>query len=496
MKDSLRTEGDERLDESATQPLHASEAEIGRQARTDRFISDMLIALTGVHSHEAAMNDMLNMMSTILNPDRLSIFECGGDDTTNTFELCAEGIEPQLGSVHELPSWAIKKWFSRIEGKPVALIPDISVIQEFSEPLYNWCVENDVQRFMAAPFYNEGETVGFLGAYNYNINEDIDVNRIFAAVSSFIGARIENRRLIEDLDWAGKHDYLTKLLNRRGYEDAATEFLSKHPDEPYTLVLIDLDDFKKANDLYGHLTGDNALRAMGKKMQETFPGNAILSRNGGDEFLAIIPGKKTEATDKLIEQFANDGVNYEHDGKTHRLSMSIGYACFPEHAGDYEMLHTKADTALYAVKLADKSEARKYSPELDLQYRTRLGFSPHDIAENITCGIAIFSADSKGELLFINDEMLRLTECAAAPDFLDYSHEVIWNILHADDYKRVSDKLINQAKRNDFNEIPSGDFHIITKAGAVKHVLGSSRMVELDEIGKIFYTILIELKQQ
>ena len=487
MENSLRQNDDERILKPARQTPHIGGMQ--RKARTDHFISKMMTALAGEASYEAAMNGMLEMMSSILKPERLSIFELRGHVTVNTFELCAEGIEPQIGTVHPLHSLVLKKWFGQ---RDVALVPDVSVVENFSKPLYDWFIKTGVQRFMAAPFFSNGEIVGFLGAYNYNVDEDFDVRRLFAAVSSFVGARIENRRLVDDLDWAVRHDPLTKLLNRRGYESAVSAFMAENPNTPYTLALIDLDDFKKVNDLYGHLAGDEALRSIGKKIIDVFPESAFLSRNGGDEFIAMLPGITGDDADKLIKQFVDDGIIYEYDGKQHRLTVSVGYAFFPEHADDYESICAKADTALYAVKLAEKSSARKYSPELEYQYRTRLGFSPHDIAKHITCAIAIHSADKSGEMLFVNDELLHLTECDNATELLDLIGGVFWNVMHPDDREHVREALMRRAEDEDYAATTSADFYIVTKTGAKKRVLGSARLVKIDDVGKVFYTTAIE----
>jgi len=213
---------------------------------------------------------------------------------------------------------------------------------------------------MAAPFRNEGEIVGFLGAYNYQIDDSVDINRVFLAISSFVGARIENRRLISSLEWAGKHDALTGLFNRRGASTTLNAMIEEQPDAPFVLALIDLDDFKNTNDKYGHSAGDEALCALSRFMTQAFPDDAILSRAGGDEFLVAMIGESANRADDLFANFAAMPKNFEYEGTQLSISTSIGYAFRDEQAQTVAKVYTNADTALYVMKREGKAGARKF----------------------------------------------------------------------------------------------------------------------------------------
>lgn len=324
-------------------------------ARTSRFVSELLTVLSGEQSYEAAMNGALEMMSKVIKTDRMGIFQCFGEHTKVTFERCAEGVPSQLGTVFPLPKWALDQWFRNLSSNHVMLVPDTVVITRFSPALYEWCKQSDVKSLMAAPFFNNGEIVGFLGAYNYQIDETIDLDRMFAAVSSFIAARIENRRLIESLEWAGEHDSLTSLLNRRGSDRTIHDLLVEQPENPCVFGIIDIDDFKHVNDKFGHNGGDEALKALARAMEQAFPENAILSRNGGDEFLVVLWGQAAENADKLIAAFSQRRVEFEFKGERYPITTSLGYALYPNQATTPRQLYSKADAALYEVKTAGKA---------------------------------------------------------------------------------------------------------------------------------------------
>ena len=318
--------------------------------RTFYVISELLGSLAGEKSFDIAMNDMLVQTAKITNAERVCVFECYGPLTENTFEWCAEGVEPQLGTVSELSSAVLKAWFKSTVDEPITLIPDAEKIARFSPPLYEWCVESGVKSLMAAPFYNEGEIVGFLGAYNYKLDESIDINRVFSEIRSFVGARIDNRRLIESLDWTGKHDALTGLLNRRGFVASLDEARAGDADATVVVVLLDIDNFKHINDSYGHACGDEALCAMGRFLAEAFPDDAILCRTGGDEFMVCLVGESAERIDELVDAFKANPIEYEYDGVHRNMTSSLGYSKHPGQSFNLKEAFSQADEALYVDK--------------------------------------------------------------------------------------------------------------------------------------------------
>ena len=105
--------------------------------------------------------------------------------------------------------------------------------------------------------------------------------------------------------------------------------------------------------------------ATANAMRAVFPQDAALCRMGGDEFVAAFVGEQVGMVDELVGRFAVDDVTYEHEGARHRLTISVGYATYPDQAADRDELYARADAALYAVKRAGKSGVRRYSPEMD-----------------------------------------------------------------------------------------------------------------------------------
>lgn len=93
-----------------------------------------------------------------------------------------------------------------------------------------------------------------------------------------------DERRVELKELANK-DGLTKLYNRYGFDKMAEKMISKNPKEHCVAVLLDVDDFKLINDMYGHAYGDKALISLAENMQKFFPSSALLCRNGGGRIL-------------------------------------------------------------------------------------------------------------------------------------------------------------------------------------------------------------------
>ena len=92
-------------------------------------------------------------------------------------------------------------------------------------------------------------------------------------------------------------DFLTNIHNRYGFDELAEEMISKNPKEHFIAALLDIDDFKFINDIYGHVYGDRALKSLADSMKAFFPHDVLLGRNGGDEFCVLLPNytfKKAE----------------------------------------------------------------------------------------------------------------------------------------------------------------------------------------------------------
>ncbi|PAE17860.1 hypothetical protein CHH91_01965 [Virgibacillus sp. 7505] len=146
------------------------------------------------------------------------------------------------------------------------------------------------------------------------------------------------------------HDPLTGLSNRREFDRIAAEWAVAN-EQGFALLFVDMDRFKWVNDTMNHGAGDMLLRQVAQRMQENLVSGAKVFRQGGDEFLILLPITGILEIDKAVCDLIQslEQVFYLH-GKEVFVSASIGISLFPQHAEDVELLTIKADTAMYAAK--------------------------------------------------------------------------------------------------------------------------------------------------
>lgn len=159
-----------------------------------------------------------------------------------------------------------------------------------------------------------------------------------------------------------KRDALTDAYNRRAFDGAIKQSLNMHfiLNQPVTLVIIDLDNFKEVNDTYGHAAGDEVLRAVGECLARAFIRKSdIVARYGGDEFAVILNDTSAENSTKLIERFLKsvEDVQIPYAPDDSRVSCSAGYTEIHE-SDTVECLIKRADDALYQAKAAGRNLSR------------------------------------------------------------------------------------------------------------------------------------------
>ena len=151
-------------------------------------------------------------------------------------------------------------------------------------------------------------------------------------------------------------DEMTGLLTKSATRRRINELLNEYPDEHFAYFIFDIDNFKQANDQFGHAFGDTVIRAFTQILLDYFRKDDTLGRIGGDEFVAFVRGvDRAGATERagqlsraLCRTHTNGGISW-------KLSASIGVALSPEHGSDAVALFKSADTALYQSKKQGKN---------------------------------------------------------------------------------------------------------------------------------------------
>jgi diguanylate cyclase (GGDEF)-like protein len=145
-------------------------------------------------------------------------------------------------------------------------------------------------------------------------------------------------------------DSLTGLPNRRRFHDAYAASVDRAVGGggALALMLIDVDHFKEINDEFGHPAGDDKLREVARALRRELRTTDLVARYGGDEFVVVAPDATRETAATLAERLRSAAAMCD-------TSVSIGYALYPDDAGDQDGLIGAADTALYRAKEAGRN---------------------------------------------------------------------------------------------------------------------------------------------
>ncbi len=156
----------------------------------------------------------------------------------------------------------------------------------------------------------------------------------------------------EQMESIASTDPLTGVLNRRGFETAASTHLRDSADDATgALLFVDLNQFKQINDRCGHEAGDELLRVAAERLRTSLRSCDIIGRPGGDEFVALVPDVAPEVAERLAERLTTALEEpYSIGTETLHCTASIGLALYPEHAGTLTGLLRAADMAMYRAK--------------------------------------------------------------------------------------------------------------------------------------------------
>jgi diguanylate cyclase (GGDEF)-like protein len=171
------------------------------------------------------------------------------------------------------------------------------------------------------------------------------------------------RRKNEELERLSTSDSLTGLSNRRFLTQRLSEELirSHRNDHSFTILMADVDRFKKYNDTYGHPAGDEVLKKVAKILRSSTRAEDCTARYGGEEFAVLISGKVGDAAMEVAERIRARVAAEEFPGEN--VTISVGVAEFPEHGHTAEAVIANADDALYQAKREGRNRVVRAGPK-------------------------------------------------------------------------------------------------------------------------------------
>ncbi|AIW17560.1 diguanylate cyclase [Vibrio coralliilyticus] len=239
---------------------------------------------------------------------------------------------------------------------------------------------------LCIPLTAHGNTIGIMHLYLGSSEIEIDeiTEQLAFSVAEHLGLALANLSLQEKLRSQALSDPLTGLFNRRFFEQKLTEHAmnSATSEQPLSLLMLDLDHFKRFNDNFGHDAGDFVLKEISALLKRSVGDDEIACRLGGEELAVLLP----QSNMKQATEFANTlceavrSLHLEHKGLSlGQLGVSIGVSTYPKPSSDMESLVKMADQALYMAKDLGRSRVVNYD-----EYRThkKPGLEMVELEEN------------------------------------------------------------------------------------------------------------------
>ena len=286
-------------------------------------------------------------------------------------------------------------------------------------------------------------------------------------------------------------DSLTDIYNRYGFDELAERMVTKNPKTHFVAALLDIDDFKFINDIYGHVYGDRALKSLTDSMKAFFPKNTLLGRNGGDEFCILLPDHTYKEAGELLLQFTKLPKTFSCKGKEYPFFISLGYAEYPTFASSRSQLMRCADAALYEIKLHGKNGCMAYREGLRSGVRKQLGFAFKDISEHLPGAFIIYRADKDDdELLYANHEFLQMTGYKNIDELFSLTRKSFHNLIREDEQQQIETSIWKQIDAGNNNDYIH--FHLRKADGTYLSVLDHGRIVDSQQYGRVFYVLFMD----
>lgn len=207
------------------------------------------------------------------------------------------------------------------------------------------------EKGVVLPLWAQGECVGFLGLEVASVDLDGEILEIL--VNEF-SLEIKKKMLYEKVKALSVIDSLTGVYLRKYFFQQLELEWSRclEHSEVFSLLLVDMDGFKKINDQYGHLIGDELLKQVGFLLTSNSREIDLVGRYGGDEFVIMLPSAGIEAAEKIKQRILDLAKKHSISagGEVIEPSLSIGMASFPKDGSQIDELISIADERLYKIK--------------------------------------------------------------------------------------------------------------------------------------------------
>ncbi len=342
--------------------------------KLQKFQLDLLESFYNNHNHDCGIHAQKLMKSVRMTSRAEEILGLNKDiirfvDETNTdaarqmdtyLELISE-VTKELMEVEKflsLSSSSVNKAYQDSKSFNIALEYEVN---DISDILHNHHNVDELKQFIEARLENIKQAL-----IKKQVEEEIQVNKLTGEIESF-KTRLKRmnkeitkvQKKAEQLEKASLMDHLTGIPNRRAYEKYMREKWEhyKKTQDVFSLLMVDIDNFKSINDKYGHWAGDKCLEELVKRVKSKLRESDFLARYGGDEFLIVLPGTDKDGAIRVSEKLRAhiEQTRFLYRGQRIPFGISIGVCATDPEDQNLKSVLNRVDKALYNAKACGRN---------------------------------------------------------------------------------------------------------------------------------------------
>uniref|UniRef100_A0A831XEP1 diguanylate cyclase n=1 Tax=Geobacter metallireducens TaxID=28232 RepID=A0A831XEP1_GEOME len=265
-----------------------------------------------------------------------------------------QGLSPEFvktGRWEILPGGVTDRALS---GEDILFVGDT---EKSSLPINPILLREGIRSVVPIPLKVQSRVAGILYLFDFAPREfDRERIKLLDVLASFAAMAIDNAQLHARTRLMAITDALTGLYNRRYFQQMFSRELNRaiRYGKPLSLIMLDVDDFKKFNDTYGHPHGDKVLGAMGDILVEALRGTDFAFRYGGEEFIVLLPetdfSSALHVAERLRESVAQNSAEELKGIAPHGVTASVGVVSYPRDGETRDDLLKRVDELLYRAK--------------------------------------------------------------------------------------------------------------------------------------------------
>ena len=323
-------------------------------------------------SFDKKVNNLLGKVGSFFDVDRTYLFTLDYNNDTMTYsnEWCNTGINPEVGTIEEIPLGVFPWWLDQLNKNNLVYVEDVNVMPDEASAEQDQLYRQDVKSLVSVPIIVEGKIQAFIGIDSVTstkkwTEENIELLYIMAKILS---SGITHINYHKKIDFMAYYDALTGLPNHSLLTDRVNQgiFRASRQETLISIMFIDLDGFKMINDTLGHDQGDELLKQVSRRLLSVVRKNDTVCRLGGDEFILYINDYKDEdnldiIASKVIGVFNKPFILRDQE---HFITGSVGISQYPIDGDDVKTLIKNADMAMYKAKSLGKNQYQKCSNDL------------------------------------------------------------------------------------------------------------------------------------